>query len=268
MMFHAFGGVEGGAFDNARVRARHEQKVRDRIAGGGDQTHQMISMATRSISQTYPEADIVLLTDRVSNDIRLPDRTRVEQIHVDMNQLMLSRVRQYRDSVERAPDDGYMVFIDTDMLLFRRFDEILKDDFNLAFTIRRKRRVPINVGFYVANLSAKGRVMDFFDRYVGAFEALDPAAYAWEGEQPVLARMLGAPALDVDRPRYADWGDIVIKYLPTHVYNFTPDGSMLRWRLFSPRAKVLHLKGSRKYSMPDYYRRYIEPKIWGRLRRG
>ena len=236
-----------------------------------DQRVSMIEMAASSIRLTYPEAEISLLSNLRNSETGLPDSIHTHLVDADFDKLVLSKIREYKAFLDRTASEGYVVFCDPDMLVLRRFDKLFKkDDFDIAVTLRNyhdgERGAPINAGFYLINMRAKDRIRNLFKNYVQAIEDLPESEHLWNGDQTALARILGAPLIDLARPCSAEWNDIRLKYLPVRIYNNTPGPRQLKYHIFDRSARILHFKGSRKDSMETYYRLYVK-SMFGRLLR-
>ena len=233
---------------------------------GVDQSTSMIEMAASSIRLSYPESQIFLLSNLPNSETGLPAFIHTDLIDVDCHSLMLNRIREYKAFVDRTSSDGYVVFCDTDMLFVRRFDKLFKDDFDIALTLRKDWNAPINGAFYAVNMTRKDLVSIFFKDFIKAIENLPENQHYWHGDQTALARMLGAPAVDLARPCFARWNDVRIKYLPLWAYNNTPDYKQRRFHVFYPFARILHFKASKKSFMKAYYRLYVTSRLGKFLR--
>jgi hypothetical protein len=231
----------------------------------------MIRMAAESMRLSYPEAHIILLSNLPNSETGLPDFVRTERVDASIDTLVLSKIRAYKAFVDRTEPEGYVVFCDPDMLFVRRFDNLFKkEDFDIALTLRKYsyegHEAPINAGFYAIDMRAKDRVCGLFARFVQAIEDLPESEHLWDGDQTALARMLGAPLIDLTHTCFAPWNDIRIKYLPVQIYNNTPGPGLRRFHMFDPRARVLHFKASKKSFMRSYYRLYVTSTLGKLLR--
>ena len=218
-----------------------------------------IAMAARSVREHYPEAEIVLLTNMTRADADLPDFISVRPEPVDQTQIMFERARRYRDHIRTAVPASVVVFMDTDMLVVRRFDELLMPGADIAVTVRRLRLAPVNGGLIVVNNLRHVATAAFFERFVAAFGELTPDERKWDGDQTVLARLLNAPTDGPSAIMHATAGDLTIRFAPVRVFNNTPRSWLLRLGLFRPGARLLHFKGRRKGRMPLYARRFLSP---------
>lgn len=232
--------------------------------GAPDEWAGMIRMAAQSVQNVYPQAEIVLLSNLAGGDADLPEHVRVVPVACDPDSLMLRRLQEYRAFVASQEAGGYVVLMDTDMLLLRSVDELFVDDFDIGLTVRKFPPPPINGGFYVVNMRHKARVLRFFDGLLSVYESLPAEARRWNGDQIALARLLDPPTRNIRAALHSRWQDVRIKYLPVRIYNNTPRRILLKRTLYNPAAKVLHLKGRRKGSMPSYFKRYVDSRL-GRL---
>ena len=225
----------------------------------------MIGLAARSMLAHYPEAEVVLLTDAEGGRAKLPDFVRVDVRDIDFKRLMFERVRLYRDCVEAAAPGETLVFLDTDMLVVRRFDELLRPDIDLAVTVRNWGKptaagdfyVPINGGLYVVNAARHETVRRFFDRFLELYEALPAERHVWDGDQIAVAELLDPPSAKLRLPLIAERDGLRVCFAPVRYFNNTPRPLSLRLAAFRPGSRVLHFKGPRKRHMARYASRYL-----------
>ena len=225
----------------------------------------MIRFAARSMLAHYPQAEIVLLTNEEGGRAKLPDFVRVEVSDIDIKRLMLERIRLYRECVETAAPGEALVFLDTDMLVVRRFDELLRPDIDIAVTVRSWGRptvpgdfyVPINGGLYVVNAARHEAVRRFFDRFLELYEALPADRHAWDGDQIIVAELLDPPSVKLRVPLVAERNGLRVCFAPVRHFNNTPRPWSLRLATFRPGSRVLHFKGPRKRHMQRYASRYL-----------
>jgi hypothetical protein len=241
------------------------------LSNSVDQRARMIEMAASSIRLSYPEAEIRLLSNLPNSETGLPDFIHTDLVDANFDTLVLSKIREYKALLDRTNPEGHLVFCDPDMLLLRRIDKLFKkDDFDIALTLRNYsddgHDAPINAGFYVVNMRAKDRICGLFKDFVQAIEDLPESEHLWDGDQTALARILGAPLVDLVHPCFAQWNDIRIKYLPVRIYNNTPGRRQRRFYVFHPHARVLHFKASKKSFMGAYYRLYVTSMLGKLLR--
>jgi hypothetical protein len=220
-------------------------------------TEAMVALAVRSLRIHYPEARLVLLTNEVARRAELPPELELRLGDYDDTRLMLERVRAYRDTVRDAAPGTTLLFLDTDMLAIRRFDELMAPEIDLAVTVRNVPKMPINGGLIVARTEHHAAVVAFFDRLVACCEALSDDEMRWDGDQIALFRLLDPPPHPMLTLRTERRGDLTVRFAPARVYNQTPRPGFLRFCLFRPGARLLHFKGARKAEMPLYARRFL-----------
>ena len=231
----------------------------------------MIEMAASSIRLSYPEAEIHLLSNLPNSETGLPDFIHTDLVDANFDTIVLSKIREYKAFLDRSNPEGYLVFCDPDMLFLRRIDKLFKkDDFDIALTLRNYsyegHDAPINAGLYVINMRAKDLICGLFETFARAIEDLPKSEHRWDGDQTALARILGAPLIDIARPCSARWNNVKIKYLPVRIYNNTPGPRQRRFHVFHPHARVLHFKASKKSYMGAYYRLYVTSMLGKMLR--
>lgn len=231
------------------------------FADGPDYFRDMISMAARSVKRVYPDANVVLLTNLRRDDLGLPSYVAVSPVNQDLESLMLERIRHYLRYVSSCAADGYLILMDSDMLLLRSIDEQLRDDFDIGLTLRNMRKAPINGGLYIVNLAHRSRGILFFERLLDVYHSLPIEHRRWDGDQIALAKMLNPPPAHPKKTLHAAFEGARIKYLPVSIYNNTPRRFWLNRILLNPFAKIIHLKGERKNKMPRYFERYVEGRM-------
>lgn len=218
-----------------------------------------IALAVRSIRLHYPEAAVVLLTNPLGREAALPAGIRVVAEPVDLERIMFERIRMYRDHVRAAPDSTQLVFLDTDMLVIRRFDEILAPGADLSVTVRRILPAPVNGGLIVVDTANHRRVAGFFDRFVACYDGLPEEEKRWDGDQTALRILLDAPVARLKRIEVGERDGLVVRFAPARIFNNTPRRLFLKLGLIRPGARLLHFKGGRKGRMAAYARRYLSP---------
>lgn len=229
----------------------HAFKGRDRAA------ETQIALAARSIAIHYPEAEIVLLSNEEGRNAVLPAGVTVQARPLAFAQLMFERVVAYRDHVRDSAPGKRIVFLDTDMLFVRRFDELLAPGADLSVTIRQIEPAPVNGGLIIVDTTRHAKVVDFFDRFVACFEGLPEAEKKWDGDQSALKILLDAPVARIPDIMTVERGGLTVRFAPAQVFNHTPRRLMLRLGLFRPGARLLHFKGGRKVRMHAYAKRYL-----------
>lgn len=216
-----------------------------------------IALAARSIGIHYPEAEILLLTNPEGREASLPSEVGIRPRPLDFAHLMFERVVAYRDHVREARPGTRIVFLDTDMLVIRRFDELLAPGADLAVTIRQILPAPVNGGLIVVDMTHPDRVVSFFDRFVSCFDSLPETEKKWDGDQTALKVLLDAPVARIRDIMTVEREGLTVRFAPAQVFNHTPRRLMLRLGLFRPGARLLHFKGGRKVRMEAYARRYL-----------
>ncbi len=220
-------------------------------------TEAMVALAVRSLRIHYPEARLVLLTNASAKEADLPAELELRVAGYDETRLMLERVRAYRDYVGTVEPGTTVLFLDTDMLVIRRFDELMAPDIDLAVTVRNVPKMPINGGLIVARTDRPAETRGFFDRLVACCEALSDDEMRWDGDQIALFRLLDPPPHPMLDLRTEPRGALTVRFAPARVFNQTPRPGFLRFGLFRPGARLLHFKGARKAKMPLYARRFL-----------
>jgi hypothetical protein len=230
------------------------------------ETEAQIALLARSIRASYPEAAVVLQTNATGADAAIPG-VAVEVRAVHAEHIMVERLRGYRDRLKAAAPNSVLVFMDTDMLVLRRFDELMRPGADLAVTVRRDPTWPINAGLVVARTDKRAEVEDFFDRLVECCEGLPEEEKRWYGDQMALARLL-RPEPGRFRDAYEGTRDgLAVRFVPSRLFNQTPRPWMLRLGIYRGAARILHFKGGRKGRMAAYARLYLSGAFRAYVRR-
>lgn len=214
----------------------------------------MIRMAAKSVRAAYPEAGVVLLTNEEASIEQLPDWLDVLHFPIDTSRVMFERIRVYSEYVSQVQGAGHVVLMDTDMLVWRRFDELLDSSADLTVTVRRKV-TPINGGFYVLGLHRPARVKAFFDLFCERYSSLNDQEQAWHGDQTVVGELVGRHAFLGEYADLPEVGGMRVRYVPVRLYNQSPPEFLMRYGFRFPGARILHFKGRRKRWMEGYSRR-------------
>ncbi|GGD90080.1 hypothetical protein GCM10011390_06130 [Aureimonas endophytica] len=218
----------------------------------------LVTLLARSILALYPRAEVVLLTNALGAESGVGSIVRLQTRELDPNHVMVERLREYRDYVRSVVPGTVVVFLDTDMLVMRRFDELLAPGANLAVTHRRFAAMPINAGLIVARTEAHAEVCRFFDRLHAVCADLPEEEKRWYGDQVALARLLAPPRAGRYQTVTAEREGLSVRFAPGRLYNRTPRPWMLRLGLYPLFTRILHFKGDRKARMPLYARRYLK----------
>lgn len=226
-----------------------------------------IALAAGSARQHYPESEILLITNPLGQDASLPDWIIRKPQPVDFERIMFDRACSYREHVRSVPPGTKVVFLDTDMLVIRRFDELLAPGADISTTLRDNFPAPVNGGLIIADTARHGLVAAFFDRLVAAFDGLPEEEKRWDGDQSALKLLIDPPIRRITETLMLERDGLTIRLGPAQVFNHTPRRLMLRLGLFRPGARVLHFKGGRKARMKAYARRYLSRGFLGYLRR-
>lgn len=225
-----------------------------------------IVLAAGSVRQHYPEAEIVLLTNPQGLRASLPDWISRKPQPVDFERIMFERACAYRSHVRSCIPGTTVVFLDTDMLVIRRFDELLAPGADISATLRDNFPAPVNGGLIVADTARHTLVAGFFDRLVAAFDGLPEEEKRWDGDQSALKLLIDPPIRRITETMVLERDGLTVRLGPAQVFNHTPRRLMLRLGLFRPGARVLHFKGGRKARMTAYARRYLSPAFLTYLR--
>jgi hypothetical protein len=251
----------------SEIRASKLQMVMFHAFAASDPAaEKQIQLAARSVRLHYPEAEILLLTNPEGDRAALPGWIGRKARPVDFQQIMFERTLAYRDHVKSVEPGTRIVFLDTDMLVIRRFDELLAPGADLAVTIRQILPAPINGGLIIVDTAQHDNVGSFFDNLVECFERLPAAERRWDGDQTALKQLLDPPVNRITQIRVVERNGLVVRFAPAQVFNHTPRRLFLKLGLFRPGARLLHFKGGRKVRMAAYASRYLSPAYLAYLR--
>jgi hypothetical protein len=221
----------------------------------------LIGLLARSIRCHYPGARVVLMTNEAGRASGVPAGVEVRVSALDPDPVMVERIRQYRDYVHSVSPGTVVVFMDTDMLVVRRFDELMAPDADLTVTIRNYRDMPINAGLVVVRTDDHPRMRDFFDRLHDCCASLSEDEKRWYGDQIAFGRLLDPPSVRLKRLFVAQRAGLRVRFAPSRVFNCTPRPWMLALGVYRPGVRVLHFKGDRKARMPLYAGLYLSRRF-------
>jgi hypothetical protein len=209
-------------------------------------------MLKYTVRKCAPEAKFILLTDKASAvEPALFDE--VLRFDIDLGAIMYERARvQIEYLKSRAPEDGLVCFLDTDMLILRQrfFDGI--GTAPLALTIRENEVTKVNGGVIVVNMRRHGEALDLLQKGLDIFSRDFSDRKAWWGDQLAFDSLLLTPAGSPIRQLHCD------------EFNYSP--GPLRSALLMILARdlsLLHFKGEWKRYMPVVFLRYWP---WGCVR--
>lgn len=225
----------------------------------------LIAFSVDSVSRVYPEAKIVLLTNRLTAAV--PSGVSQVVVAVDSGKLMFERTRVYKEFIDGQPAAGHIVLMDTDMLLLRRIDELFDATADVTLTLRRWKLAPINGGLYILNMAAKAGVTSFFAALLATYEGLGADEFKWDGDQSALRDLLQPLPANIHFAVNTEWKGVKIRYVSCRAYNNTPSDRLLKKTSIKFRAKLLHFKGARKHAMSRYYGVYSDSRLGWLMRR-
>ncbi|WP_152045753.1 glycosyltransferase family protein [Aureimonas psammosilenae] len=212
----------------------------------------LIHLLARSIRHHYPHAKIVLLTNENGRLSLTDESVEVRVAPSDDERVMTARMRAYSDYVRTVRPGTVIVLLDTDMLVVRRFDELMAPGADISVTVRPYPDMPINAGLLVVRTDDLPRMIDLFSRLHDCCASLTEDEQRWYGDQIALARLLPPPNIRLREPEIALCGEVRVRFAPGRVYNSTPRPWMLKLLCHRPGAHILHFKGHRKKSMALY----------------
>ena len=235
------------------------------------EAEQMIAMAALSVRRHYPQARVILLTNRDRLDA-VPSWIEVRNFSIDLDRMMYERTRIYADIVDTLPEGVVAVFMDTDMLLVRSIDRYLDGTADLTLTFRFTRHrpgsgddfmtvMPINGGLYIANMRNVTAVRRFFRELLEAYSIMPADQMAWWGDQVALVKILNPQTFSNRSIRVDVVRGLAVRYVHVKRLNQTPKGWMLRLVLFNPVGRLIHFKGPRKRWMRRYFWLYVAPFV-------
>ncbi len=225
-----------------------------------DGYRQMIAMLVASIRRSNPGSRCVVLTDAHTERLDVLGADEVVRMDVDVQSLMLARMRAQIEYLSRPDLVGPVILLDSDMLVVQPIDAVFDGEFAVGVTHREDEpKMPYNGGIYFIQDGRLPRAVQFFERMLEIYLTKYGEYATWWGDQMAL-RDIVEESLAGDRATD-------VRVFPCAAFNFSPAyGSVYVDILREPlRASIWHFKGKRKRAMRIYSRAYLEESSASRL---
>ncbi|MDP4822517.1 MAG: hypothetical protein NWR47_01055 [Aestuariivirgaceae bacterium] len=186
---------------------------------------------------------------------------------IDQSEVMLARARlQYQfilDHDFRTP----VIFIDTDILVFKDIRHLFDQPFDIGLTVRANEEMPVNGGILFVNNKNPEAARQFFRQLLSLIEAQGKDERNWYGDQYALAQIIGKRLAQDGTGTVIEAAGARILILPSDRYNYSPKAS--RPNLFKglDDISVYHFKGRSRTYMKAFWDYRIDPARarWKRL---
>lgn len=168
--------------------------------------------------------------------------------NIKIENLYVNKVFCFLDYIKRF--GGNFIFLDGDAFIINSFDELLKQDFDICVTLRRKSEINLGIGGCSALnagviffLGGTEKNKEFINLWI---KKINKTEERWI-EQTALSRMLldANPTIFDDFYKEtilnADNGNVKIKILPCEIYNY----NWIEEGLDRNKVKIVHLKSGR-----------------------
>ncbi|MEH2255587.1 hypothetical protein, partial [Nostoc sp.] len=218
---------------------------------------QSINLMFKSIDKFHSYCKKIILTDLDTNLSFLPLDVTVQRYQVDSRTIMLSRLVSQLHFIKSHDFESDIVFLDSDILVNDNIESLFLQEFDLAFTVRDDKEMPINGGvIYISKLHRKA-VVTFFEKLYLLYIEKYRQKSQWWGDQYALADAINWQKGSEIHPGTIEIDSIKILLLSCDIYNFSPDYESDLDVYELKEKKILHFKGPRKKYMSVYWRNYL-----------
>jgi len=213
--------------------------------------HALIWTLFASAKRFHPDCRTVLLTDQTST---YPDLDcEIIRYPLDRNTLTLSRTRAQLEFLKNGTEASHLLFLDTDMLVQSRLEDIFTCDFDVALTAR-PHNMPINGGLIMIKAFHYNQALLFMSQLLAHMELKPPPFKKWFGSQLAFKDMLALTSMPDEEGDTVIYQSIRLLILPCDTYNFSPH---LEAPQPYPHKRIVHFKGPRKPLQVPYYEKYL-----------
>ncbi len=219
----------------------------------------MIDLMFQSARLFHPDATFTILTNpdaeftkigepfvRVDNEVR-PDHIMLDRMHAQM---------QFAQSYDFSQP---VILLDTDIIVNRRLDQLLTQDFDVGLTWRDEK-MPINGGVIILNNRRPDVVRRFLNQVYKIYNELYAEQGKWFGDQLALHKYLQLDIEDMKNRPIVKVDGAQILFLPCDTYNFSPENEIASVQTDLHDKFLLHFKGPRKQLMKLFWDAHLLPK--------
>lgn len=215
-----------------------------------------------SVQRFDKEATFVILTDFKTQFDNITPDTKIARSEVNQREIMLERTRRQLAFLEQDDGNSPIVFADTDMLILAPLQQVFSGSFDVAVTIRKHDKMPINGGLFFVNNRSLGRGLLFFREVLYRMEReLGTERREWYGDQLALAEILGSLKYERDIEKIRDFTDYSVLLLDSQKYNYSPPGDHPNLFQNDSGRFVYHFKGRCRNYMEHFFRLHISKKV-------
>ena len=214
-------------------------------AVSNEETENLLELMFSSVKKYYPKASLYILTDKTSK-VSEYGKSTIIRYDLDKRYPILSRNKAWYQFLDRK--ENATIFLDSDILINDCFDDLLRTEFDIAFTFRNWKKWPINLGIIYVKNNKNNKTYNFFKDWYNQFLHLKDEQKIWGGDQDLIHEKFKDFDFSVDHHFDSKFDDYQIKFLNCSEYNYSSEMNepMLE---YPSNTKVLHFKGARKKYM-------------------
>jgi len=209
----------------------------------------------KSVLRFDKEATFVILTDFKTQFDNIRSDTKIVRSEINQREIMLERTRRQLAFLEQDDGSSPILFADTDMLILAPLQQVFSSPFDVAVTIRKHEKMPINGGIFFVHNQKLERGICFFKEILNRMAAeTKTERREWYGDQIALAEILDPLEFPQDIGNLREYKNYSVKLLDAQKYNFSPEedrpilGEDLSGKL------IYHFKGRCRSYMASYWK--------------
>lgn len=209
----------------------------------------LLPMLCDSVAHLYPEASFTILSSPSTDIPDLPYNIDVRRRPLGHQQLVYDRLLHYIAFLEQASGDSAYLFLDSDMLMLKRLQLDVAEDWDIGIAYKRCGDW-VNSGMILVRPHRHERALDFFREAARICKERYSSKLQWGAVQPALRDAIGMTEMPKKlQIKKASTARVLL--LPIRKFAF-----FAPWyaRLYTPNTWILHFCGGRKDLMPDFYR--------------
>lgn len=217
----------------------------------------MIDVAFKSCELFHPGCKKIVLTDsktKISLDQSI-EIFRFDFIH--SNEPAYTRLKAQIEFLKTFEESSNILFIDYDMLINEKLDEIFKIPFDVGLTYRLNNVLLFNGGVLFISEGHRKAACRFLQNIKWNLEIHHKHYSIWGGFQISLLTYIGWQNFFYRKSSIIEVKGFKIAFFPTKKYNYTPASDDL---IQYPDKFILHFKGDKKKLMLLYWNQYLNKK--------
>jgi len=217
--------------------------------GGAEQ----IRLLYKSASQAMPNHVFTILTSPQTDLSALDFKFRRISEPIDQKRIMYERTRIQTLYLARRDWSIPAALLDTDILIAKDFTEIFQQPIDVGLTWRYSRDMPFNGGVIFINNRNPDACIRFFRELENVYSQQQLSMLEWYGDQHALATIVGHWSPSADDLIPINHNGVTVGFFSCDTYNYTPRTQTRALLGVSPKAKLLHFKGSSRRLMLPYW---------------